>query len=145
MSPTAKNQVVQTLSSWKRHIRGQKNKGWIEEWEKETSARVAKLYQELGLKPLSRVKIMPEFTPQREVLGWLIAKSSEHGYFVDYYERFGHDKPDVLCQCGKRRAQLYSFCIQQLNRIGENYSTIGQKNSFCLTRYWECLKGSKSS
>lgn len=49
---------------------------------------------------------MPEFTLQREVLGWLIAARSGHGHFANYHERFRHDEPDVLC---KRRAQLHPF------------------------------------
>ena len=95
------------MSSRIRQIRRQKDKDWIEEWEKEANAGAAKSYQELGLKPSSRTNSMPEFALQREVLGWLIAARSGHGHFADYHERFGHDEsdlPDLLCQCGKKRA-----------------------------------------
>lgn len=52
---------------------------------------------------------MLEFTLQRGVLGWLIAARSERGHFADYHERFRPDEPNLLCQCGKKRAQLYPF------------------------------------
>lgn len=61
MSSATNNQVLHTLSSQKRHIREQKDKNSIEKWEKETSARAAKLYQKLGLKLSFRAKTMPEF------------------------------------------------------------------------------------
>lgn len=38
-----------------------KNKGWIEKWEKKTSAGTIKLNQEFGLKLSFRAKTMPEF------------------------------------------------------------------------------------
>ena len=84
---------------------------WINEWEKEVNAEAAKSYRELGLKPSSRAKSMPEFALQREVLGWLIAARSGQGHFADYHERFGHDEQDVHCQCGKKRAQLHPFFV----------------------------------
>ena len=82
---------------------------WVNEREKEVNAGAAKSYRELGLKPSSRAKSMPEFALQREVLGWLIAARSGHGHFADYHERFGHDELDLHCQCGKKRAQLHLF------------------------------------
>lgn len=109
MSSAANNQVFQTLSSRFRYIRRQKNNGQIEEWEKEANARAAKIYQELGLKLPSWAKTIPEFALQQEVLGWLITVRSGYGHFADYHQRFGHDKPDLLCQCDKKRAQLHPF------------------------------------
>lgn len=56
---------------------------WIKEWEKEVNAGAAKSYRELGLKPSSQAKWMPEFALQQEVLGWLIAVRSGDGHFAN--------------------------------------------------------------
>lgn len=65
----------------------------------------------LELKPSTQAKSMPEFSLQREVLGWLIAPRSGHGDFADYHERFGHGEQDLHWQCGRKRIQLHpSLC-----------------------------------
>lgn len=70
----------------------------------------AQTYKELGFRPNSQESHLPELGLEREVLGWLIAVGSGHRHFVDYYERFDHDnEEDLLCSCGKQRAQLHPF------------------------------------
>ena len=86
-----------------------KDINWQLEWQKGTFSGAAQTYMELGLKPTSRAKPLPELRLKREVQGWLIAARSGHGHFRAYHERFGHEEKDADCVCGQRRAQLNPF------------------------------------
>lgn len=103
------SQGVQTLAHAKRVIRRKKDEAWQLEWETPASSGAIKTYQELGLRPTTKVKTMPEIALKGEVLGWLIAARSGHRHFADYHERFGHDEEDLRCGCGQRRSQLHPF------------------------------------
>ena len=107
--PAAGVNLHQSLSSAKRYIRKMKDVNWQLEWQKGTFSGAAQTYVELGLKPTSRAKSLPELRLKREVQGWLIAARSGHGHFSAYHERFGHEETDAECVCGQRRAQLHPF------------------------------------
>lgn len=67
-------------------------------------------YKELDLRPTSQETQLPELGLKREALGWLIVARSGHGHYANYHERFGHDdEEDLLCSCGRKRAQLHPF------------------------------------
>ena len=100
----------------------------MKEWDNLPLLGSTKLYQELGLKPSSNVKTMPELKLRREVLGWLIAARSGHGHFADYHERFGHEKADKQCRCGQRRARLHPFVCPRARAHREKlFSKSGRK------------------
>ena len=99
----------QSISNAKRKIRKMKDTNWRLEWQKGTFSGAAQTYVELGLKPTSRPKSLPELRLKREVQGWLIAARSGHGHFSAYHERFGHEETDIHCVCGQKRAQLHPF------------------------------------
>ena len=86
-----------------------KDVNWQLEREKSTFSGAAQTYVELGLKPTSRAKSLPELKLKREVQGWLIAARSGHGHFSAYHERFGHEGTDSNCLCGQKRSQLHPF------------------------------------
>ena len=69
----------------------------------------AQIYVELGLKPTSRTKSLPELKLKRVVQGWLIAARPGHGHFSAYHKRFEHEETDTYCTCGQKRAQLHPF------------------------------------
>lgn len=76
-------------------------------------------YKELDLRPTSQETQLPDLGLKRETLGWLIAARSGHGHYANYHERFGHDdEEDLLCSCGRKRAQLhpFSFTNARVNR-----------------------------
>lgn len=106
---TTGTQGSQTIASYKRTIRSQRGINWIYEWGARRHSGSVQKYKDLGLKPTTRVKALPELSICREVFGWLIATRSGHGHFAAYHERFGHDERDLNCQCGQRRSQLHPF------------------------------------
>ena len=77
-------------------------------------------YLDLGLKPTSPAKSLPELRLRREVQGWLIAARSGHGHFAAYHERFGHVNKEKLffrvTYCGTKALVL-------LNSVGVYYDT----------------------
>lgn len=87
----------------------EKNAIWAKKWDNLSPCKAIKVYQELDLKPSLNVKDMPKLKLKREVLGWLIAAKLSHGYFADYYKRFGHKEVEIQCKCGQKRVQLYPF------------------------------------
>ena len=99
----------QSINNAKRKIKKMKDTNWRLEWQKGTFSGAAQTYVELGLKPTSRPKFLPELRLKREVQGWLIAARSGHGHFSAYHERFGHEETDLHCVCGQKRAQLHPF------------------------------------
>ena len=102
-----------TLTCVRKSIKSKKDLAWAKEWDNLPLLGSTKLYQELGLKPSSNVKTMPELKLSREVLGWLIAARSGHGHFADYHERFGHEEADKQCRCGQRRRAPPPFPLSQ--------------------------------
>ena len=109
LPPEAELNQDQSLSNAKQKIIKMKDNNWQLEWQKGTRSGAAQTYVELGLKPTSRAKSLPELRLKREVQGWLIAARSGHGQFSAYHERFGHKETDTYCVCGQKRAQLYPF------------------------------------
>ena len=110
-----KNLTVPTLANSKRRIREEKDVAWQAEWVKEKGVGAIKAYQDLGLRPTTNIKAMPEMALKRETLGWLIAARSGHGHFADYHERFNHfEKTDLHCSCGARRASLHPFTCPEV-------------------------------
>ena len=108
--PNIASQEVQTLANAKRRIRAAKNIAWQAEWDKEKGVEAVKTYQDLGLRPTTNIKPMPEMALKRETLGWLIATRSGHSHFAAYHKRFNHvEETDLHCSCGVRRAQLHPF------------------------------------
>ncbi len=103
--------ITQSLSNAKRHIRKLKDVAWQSEWENRQQTGPPLLYLELGLKPSSKqLKLAPQLSIKREILGWLIAARSGHGHFAAYHQRFGHEEDeDWRCSCGKYRAALHPF------------------------------------
>ena len=97
LHPNPRVSETQTLSHAHRVIKARKDKAWIEEWEKLLPSASIQSYKDLGLKPSTKAKSMPELKLKREVLGWLIAARSGYGYFADYHERFGHEEVDYRC------------------------------------------------
>ena len=106
-SPLAEK--THTLSHAQKSAKAEKDAAWTKEWDNLPPRGAIKTYQELGLKPSSNVKDMPELKLKREVLGLLIAARSGHGHFADYHERFGHEEAERQCKCGQRRARLHPF------------------------------------
>ena len=80
-----------------------KDTNWQLEWQKETFSGEAQTYVDLGLKPTSHAKSLPELRLKRDVQGWLIEARTGHGHFSEYHERFGHKETDAECVCGQRR------------------------------------------
>ena len=58
---------VQSLSNAKRKIRKTKDNNWLLEWQKGKFSGATQTYVELGLKPTSRAKSLPEPRLKREV------------------------------------------------------------------------------
>lgn len=65
------------------------------------------------------------------MLGWLIAARSEHGYFTNYNERFGHYKQNLHYQC-RQTGLIITFFVPKsqiiqkktiLQKVGEAIST----------------------
>ncbi len=77
-----------------------KDNAWKLEWERGGNSTAAQTYLDLGLKPTSRAKSLPEQRLNRQVQGWLIAARSGHGHFAVYHEKFGHEGMDSNCLCG---------------------------------------------
>lgn len=109
LPPSAERTDHQTLSSAKRKIRKMKDNAWQLEWQKGGNSTATQTYLDLGLKPTSRAKSLPELRFKRQVQGWLIAARSGHGHFAAYHERFGHEATDSNCLCGQKRSQLHPF------------------------------------
>ena len=65
-----------------------KDNAWQLEWQRGSLSTATQTYLDLGLKPTSRAKSLPELRLRREIQGWLIAARSGHGHFAAYYERF---------------------------------------------------------
>ena len=86
-----------------------------------------KIYQDLGLKPSSNVKDMPELKLKREILGWLIATRSGHGHFADYHEKSGHEEVELHCKCGQRRARLHTFSCSTARPLRVKLFSIDKK------------------
>ena len=82
-APAAGLNLHQSLSGAKRKIRKMKDVNWQLEWQKGIFSGAAQTYVELGLKPTSRAKSLPELRLKREVQGWLIAARSGHGHFSE--------------------------------------------------------------
>ena len=102
----AERDQAQSLSNARRKLRKAKDNNWLLEWQKGNFSKAAQAYVELGLKPTSRAKSLPELRLKREVQGWLIAARSGHGHFSAYHERFGYEETDSYCVYGQKRAQL---------------------------------------
>ena len=77
-----------------------KDHEWVNKWRKGGRSQAFTSYHELGLKPMTGVKSMPEMALKREVPGWLVATKSGHGNFADYHVRFGHEEEGIQCKCG---------------------------------------------
>ncbi len=107
--PVAGLNLHQSISIAKCKIRMMKDINWQLEWQKGTFSGVAQTYVELGLKPTSHAKSLPELRLKREVQRWLIAARSSHRHFSQYHERFGHEEIVVECVFRQRRAQLHPF------------------------------------
>ena len=97
------------LSHARKSAKVEKDAAWAKEWDNLAPRGAIKIYQDLGLKPSSNAKDMPELKLKREVLGWLIAARSGHGHFADYHKSFGHEEAEMRCKCGQRRARLHQF------------------------------------
>ncbi len=117
--------LQQSVSSAKRKIRRIKDVNWQSEWEKSAFSGAAQTYVELGLKPTSRAKSLPELKLEREVQGWLIAARSGHGHFSAYHERFGHEGTDSNCLCGQKRSQLHPFSCAYCEGVKSTYLRAG--------------------
>ena len=121
---------MQTLANAKRRICAAKDIAWQAEWDKEKGAGAVKTYQDLGLRPTTNIKAMPEMALKRETLGWLIAARSGHGHFAAYHERFNHvEETDLRCSCGVRRAQLHPFMCPD----AQHHRTL----LWCKERKWQ--------
>ncbi len=105
----AERDQAQSLSNARRKLRKAKDNTWLLEWQKGNFSGAAQVYVELGLKPTSRAKSLPELRLKREVQGRLIAARSGHGYFSAYHEKIGHEETDTHYVCGQKRAQLHPF------------------------------------
>ena len=106
----------QTLSSAKQKIRKMKDNAWQLEWQRGVNSTAAQTYLDLGLKPTSRAKSLPELRLKRQVQGWLIAARSGHGHFAAYYERFGHKRRDLNCLCGQKRSQFHPLSYAYIRK-----------------------------
>lgn len=69
---------AKTLAHAKRTIERHKDRACQEEWESWNVIGAVQTYKELGLRPTSQEKQLPELGLKREVLGWLIAARSGH-------------------------------------------------------------------
>lgn len=89
----------------KRKISKMKDNAW-----QGSLSTATQTYLDLGLKPTSRAKSLPEPRLRREIQGRLIAARSGHGHFAAYHERFGHEETDSTnCLCGQKRAHFHPF------------------------------------
>ena len=83
-TPSTERIHCQTLSNEKRKIRKMKDNAWQLEWQRGSLSTATQTYLDLGLKPTSRAKSLPELRLRREIQGWLIAARSGHGHFAAY-------------------------------------------------------------
>ena len=110
LAPTSMANQTQTLNNSRSRLKRSKDNAWQLEWQSGSFSGATQTYKELGLSPTTRANTLKELSLKREILGWLIAARSEHGHFVAYHERFGHEEEtDLHCTCGQKRAQLHPF------------------------------------
>lgn len=86
-----------TLLLAPKSAKGKKYAAWPKKWDKLPPYGAIK---ELGLKPSSNVKDMPELKLKKEVLKWLIVAKSSHSYFGDYHKRFENKKGEIQYKSG---------------------------------------------
>lgn len=119
---------IQTLGHACKVICKKKDQAWQKEWGVKSSLQSIIIYQERKIYPTTNVKSMPELNLNREVLGWLIANKTEHGYFADYHERFGHKEADLQCRCGQKRSQLHHFsCLHARSHRAQLFGLTDKK------------------
>ena len=76
LPPITERIHCQTLSNAKRRIKKAKDDAWQLEWQRGSLSTATQIYLDLGLKPTSRAKSLPELRLRREIQGWLIAARS---------------------------------------------------------------------
>ena len=130
----AEHDQAQSLSNARRKLRKAKDDNWLLEWQKGSFPRAAQAYVELGLKPTSRAKSLPELRLKREVQGWLIAARQATDTSAHTTKGLGMIRRIRIAYAGRKGHSFTLLAAQRQLSTGRTNGAQSDKSNWHLRR-----------